>query len=279
MNGESRGRFFTCDGMKPSQGRRPWVKLWVNDWLEGTTRFQMSDAQRAFWIDLLAMAGRSRFGGVVCAGKDGEVWIGYPISKFQGLLAEPLDIEATFDLFQRTGKIKLEVSGEGSRMLYTIWILNWARYQSEYERKRAERAKRKGNLSPEVPSDVPNTSGEVSHPMSQECTSTEERREKKDGDGEKRERASLSPPTPETITRAFGAMKCEPFGSKAFQALWAEEWSSPSADGFSDSMERCIQRAKSLRIEVPGRFFQMKREVEKTEAAVAGHELRSRTPL
>jgi hypothetical protein len=120
--------------MKPSTGRRSWVKLWVNDWLEGTTRYQMTDAQRAFWIDLLAMAGRSRFGGVVCSGKDGDAYIGYPLSKFQGLLAEPLDILATFDLFERTGKITLHANGEELRRLFVIYITNWTRYQSEYER-------------------------------------------------------------------------------------------------------------------------------------------------
>lgn len=52
------------------------IKLWVNEWLDGTTRFQMSGAQRAFWIDLLAMAGRSRFPGIICAGMDGELYVG-----------------------------------------------------------------------------------------------------------------------------------------------------------------------------------------------------------
>jgi hypothetical protein len=120
--------------MKPTQGRRTWIKVFVDDWLEGTTRYQMSDAQRAFWIDLLAMAGRSRFGGIVCSGKDGEQLIGYPLSKFQGLLAEPFDIEATFALFERTEKITMQVSGEGNRKLYVLFITNWARYQSEYDR-------------------------------------------------------------------------------------------------------------------------------------------------
>jgi hypothetical protein len=127
--------------MKPTVGQRTWFKVFVNDWLEGTTRYQMSDAQRAFWIDLLAMAGRSRFGGIVCSGKDGEQLIGYPLSKFQGLLAEPLDVEATFALFERTGKITLEVSGEGSRKLYVLHVTNWAKYQSEYDRTKQYRRK------------------------------------------------------------------------------------------------------------------------------------------
>src|SRR5690349_12235161 len=101
--------------MRPTVGRRTWIKVFVNEWLEGTTRYQMSDAQRAFWIDLLAMAGRSRFGGIVCSGKDGEELIGYPLSKFQGLLTEAFDVEGTFALFERTGKITMQVSGEGPR--------------------------------------------------------------------------------------------------------------------------------------------------------------------
>jgi hypothetical protein len=107
--------------------------LWVNEWLDGTTRYQMSSAQRAFWIDLLAMAGRSKFGGVVCSGKDGENWVGYPLNKFQGLLAEPVDILATFDLFIKTGKIRLEKNGTDPE-LYVVFILSWDRYQSEYQR-------------------------------------------------------------------------------------------------------------------------------------------------
>lgn len=124
----------TVHAMKPTQGRRTWFKVFVDDWLEGTTRYQMSGAERAFWIDLLAMAGRSRYGGIVCSGKDGDQLIGYPLSKFQGLLAEPIDLEGTFALFERTGKITMQVSGEGTRKLYVLFITNWARYQSEYDR-------------------------------------------------------------------------------------------------------------------------------------------------
>ena len=154
--------------MKPSDGRRTWVKLWVNDWLEGTTRYQMSDAQRAFWIDLLAMAGRSRFGGVVCSGKDGDEWIGYPLAKFQGLLSEPIDVLATFELFRRTGKITLQVTNNSDPFsdandansrandivftpkLYTIFICSWDRYQSEYERVKKYRKPKYGNATGKV---------------------------------------------------------------------------------------------------------------------------------
>ncbi|HEV2340252.1 MAG TPA: hypothetical protein VGS15_00470 [Candidatus Acidoferrales bacterium] len=147
--------------MKPSCGGRRWVKLWVNEWLEGTTRYQMSDAQRAFWIDLLAMAGRSQFGGVVCSGKDGDQFVGYPLAKFQGLLSGSIDVLATFELFRRTGKIELQVDGETPK-LYTIFILSWARYQSEYERTKKYRTR---TATPK--------STEMLHPKSRESNTTE----------------------------------------------------------------------------------------------------------
>lgn len=127
--------------MNPRFGSRSWVKLWVNEWLEGTTRYQMTDGQRAFWVDLLAMAGRSRSGGVVCSGKDGDRWIGYPLVKFQGLLSESIPILETLDLFKSTGKITFQVDGNSPK-LYTIFISNWTRYQSEYERQKKSRTKR-----------------------------------------------------------------------------------------------------------------------------------------
>ncbi len=126
--------------MKPTEGGRTWIKLWVNEWLEGTTRYQLTSAQRAFWTDLMAMAGRGRYGGVVCAGKDGDTYIGYPVSKYQGLMPEKFDVLKAFALFEETEKIRVEVSGE-SLKLYTVFILNWARYQSEYERTKKYRRK------------------------------------------------------------------------------------------------------------------------------------------
>lgn len=154
--------------MKPTQGRRTWVKLWVGDWLDGTTRYQMSDAQRAFWIDLIAMAGRGRIGGIVCSGKDGDTLIGYPLKVFEALMSEPIDVLKTFALFERTGKITVEVSGDSPK-LYIIHILSWEHYQSEYERNKKYRE----------PSSKPSTkkvhpkSQPKSHAVSQKSSVTE----------------------------------------------------------------------------------------------------------
>ena len=102
------------------------MKLWVNEWLDGTTRFQMSGAQRAFWIDLLALAGRSRYPGIVCAGMDGDRYVGYPLKTFAALDAgAEIDLVATFDLFARTGKVIVEVTTEAPVKLYMVRICNW----------------------------------------------------------------------------------------------------------------------------------------------------------
>jgi hypothetical protein len=119
--------------MKPGDGGRKWIKLWVNEWLDGTTRWQTTSVQRAFWTDLLAHAGRGRIGGVVCSGQDGDTLIGYPIKWFEALSPEPIDVLETFALFERTGKIRVEVSDDELK-LYVVHILNWGKYQSEYAR-------------------------------------------------------------------------------------------------------------------------------------------------
>jgi len=48
--------------------RRQWIKLWVEEWLGGTTRFELDPAERSVWADLLAMAGRSKFPGIIASG-------------------------------------------------------------------------------------------------------------------------------------------------------------------------------------------------------------------
>jgi hypothetical protein len=148
--------------MNAQFGRRAWVKLWVTDWLDGTTRYEMSGAQRAFWIDLLAMAGRSRIPGMICAGRIGERIVGYPLSVFNGLdAAGELNVAATLDLFESSGKIQVEVTQEAPLKLLKIKILNWEKYQSEYSRqKRYRDQKLQPKLQPETRlSDM--TEGEV----------------------------------------------------------------------------------------------------------------------
>lgn len=161
---------------------RSWIKLWVPEWLDGTSRYEMSGGQRAFWVDLLTLAGRSRIPGVVCAGEDPNNLFGYPLDRYAGILGDgSVDILETFKLFESQGKIEIVVTREESPRLYAIRILSWAKYQSEYMRQRAYRAKvrpktRRG-ASKVTPKNTPRL------PVEGEG----------EGDGEKREKNKIQP--------------------------------------------------------------------------------------
>jgi hypothetical protein len=118
--------------------RRQWVKLWVNEWLDGTTRFELTAAQRLLWVDLLALAGRSRFPGFIYAGTgQGGEKVGYPIAYLAGVLQmDETDTNNALKLLAAHGHITLD---EISPEKYVIGIVNWEKYQSEYLRQRAYR--------------------------------------------------------------------------------------------------------------------------------------------
>ena len=103
---------------------RPWIKLWVAPWLDGTTRYEMSGSQRAFWVDLLALAARSRIAGTISPGQMNGKILGYPLALFQSFQPD-IDVMSTLELFQSTGKIALIY--DGNRI--AVKILKWEFYQ------------------------------------------------------------------------------------------------------------------------------------------------------
>jgi hypothetical protein len=106
------------------------------------------------WADLLALAGDSRFPGIVTPGEDGQgKFIGYPPSYFAGLFrcSEGKVIEA-FELFEQQSRIHRGDGGE-------IHIVNWEKYQSEYQEKR--RRKQYKQKSAQVTANVRQNSAAV----------------------------------------------------------------------------------------------------------------------
>jgi hypothetical protein len=250
-------------------GKRSWVKLWTNEWLDGTTRYQMSDPQRAFWVDLLAMAGKSRWPGIICAGKDGEQFVGYPQNRFQSLMAGPIDIEATFALFKRTGKIELEVTSEGPPKLYKIELLNWDKYQSEYQRLKKYR-------EPQYAKGTLRSTAEVT-PQRERKTQiqTETEKEKQTTAAEAVAAVPGGVATASADKRtltAFESIRVKPFGARSFQEGWRNAYegiadSNPSS--FVEAMEETIQTCIARRVKVPRKFFELKRAIEKMEVEVS----------
>jgi hypothetical protein len=240
--------------VNPRFGKRSWVKLWVNEWLDGTTRFEMTDAQRAFWIDLLAMAGRSRFPGRICAGQVEGVFIGYPLNKFQALMSEPIDIGATLDLFVKSGKIRLTVTQESPTKLVMLELVNWDKFQSEYQR---QKKYRKRGLQPsDSRSDTQSNNTEVEVDSEVEV----------DTEREQRQRKGSTAPADRNLILCFQALGHKPFGDAKFQKIWAEEYAGAGSEpNWTDIMEVVIQRCQSLRVTVPGLFYKHKHEIEKGE--------------
>lgn len=120
---------------KPS--KKNWVKLWVDEWLTGTTRFELSEKQRSIWIDLLAMAGKSRFPGIIASGKYDNGYRGYPLSYLSGTLVyDATDFKDALNQCEKYGKIKIEYMEHDGSENVVIFINSWAKYQSEYLRQR-----------------------------------------------------------------------------------------------------------------------------------------------
>ena len=128
-----------------------WVPLWIDSWLFGSTRIELTLEQRAIWIDLLAFAGKDQ--GFIRANEG----IPYPIEQLAGLLRVPVELlKLTIDRCLETGKLT-KMPDE------TLYITNWKRYkltpqyrrrlkeeespkeEERIEEKRVEESKGKGN--------------------------------------------------------------------------------------------------------------------------------------
>lgn len=109
---------------------RRWVKIWVNECLTGTVRFDFTPAERSVWYDLLILAGNCRADGVIAAGPGRP----YPHNWIAGTLNIPQDLlETTLKKCEEFGRVKEDENG--------IRIINWSKYQSEYDRQKPYRQK------------------------------------------------------------------------------------------------------------------------------------------
>ena len=127
------------DKARPFQvTRRTWFKMFAEEWLDGTMRFQLSHEQRAIWADLLALAARSRYPGIICAGETNGEYTPYP----SGWIARRLNHSArkfrqALVLFEQQDRISNENG--------VIKILSWSKYQSEYKRQLPYRSTNQGS--------------------------------------------------------------------------------------------------------------------------------------
>lgn len=112
---------------------RTWVKIYCDSWLSGTLR-EETPALRGVWADLLALAGSGKYGDT-------------------GQISLQNDVGLSDLQFQKV----LNLSKKGwqkakNRLIFTeriainaqnvVTILNWKKYQSEYERQKPYRNKK-----------------------------------------------------------------------------------------------------------------------------------------
>ena len=119
-----------------------WIKLWVAESLRGTIRFDFTPEERGIWYDLLALAGDCRQEGLIAPGDR----IGYPRQWIANTLNIPLPLlNQTLKKCIKTKRI------EGTKR--GLKIISWAKYQSEYERQKPYRERRKyeGKKPPRQP--------------------------------------------------------------------------------------------------------------------------------
>lgn len=120
---------------------RSWIKIWVAESLRGTMRFDFTPAERGVWYDLLALAGDGRQDGLIAPGKDQK----YPLRWIAGTLnISPSLLHRTLEKCKTYSRIEVNDNG--------IRILNWNKYQSEYERQKPFRLQHK--LHQKLPIDI-----------------------------------------------------------------------------------------------------------------------------
>ena len=112
--------------------RRPWIKLYPIDCLDGSIRYQLEPDERGVWYDLLNFSAICANPGVI-ADKDGRP---YPHSFIANRLNIELELlEATLAKCYEEGRCQESDGG-------VIAITNWSAYQSEYQRQKPYRDKK-----------------------------------------------------------------------------------------------------------------------------------------
>lgn len=111
--------------------RRPWVKFWVNECLDGTVREELTAEERGVWYDLILISARGRTPGVISANESQSM----SRNRLAGILNIPLELlERTLKKAVEQKRIKVDNNG-------LIHIMNWDKYQSEYQRQKKYRKK------------------------------------------------------------------------------------------------------------------------------------------
>lgn len=94
-----------------------WVPWYVDSWIFGSSRIELTRAQRSDFLDLVLLAGKDN--GYIRA----NATTPYPLAQLAGLLCiEPADLEETIRRCIEVGKIERRENG-------VLYIVNWDAYK------------------------------------------------------------------------------------------------------------------------------------------------------
>ena len=111
--------------------RRNWIKLYVDQCLRGSMMTELDPAERFVWFGFLLLAGDSSFEGRICITET----VGYTDEQLASMLK--VDVQLLRTAKRKMVKFEKIAVHEGN----VIEILNWKKYQSEYDRQRPYRGK------------------------------------------------------------------------------------------------------------------------------------------
>ena len=136
--------------MQKKEANLKWFPIWVEKWLWGSTRLELTIEERAVWIDLLAIA--SKDGGHIRANEGYP----YPPEQLAGMLRIPVELlNHAIERCLETGKLRKDNDG-------SLYVVNWDEYQfSDRYLRKLKKTKHnitlhnRGSKKPEPCSDKP----------------------------------------------------------------------------------------------------------------------------
>lgn len=127
--------------MAKAKRLRTWIKIYPQQCLQGSIRWQLSAAERGVWYDLLNLAALQPTPGII-ADSDGRAVPDWFIAQLLNISVDLL--EQTLEKCEKEGRIERDDTG--------IRIVNWNAYQGNYEKPEKynrQRQQRNQNKLPE----------------------------------------------------------------------------------------------------------------------------------
>lgn len=95
----------------------PWIPLWIDKWLFGSTRIELKPDERSVWVDLMVLSAKDR--GFIRANEG----VPYGFQQLAGMLC--IDVE----LLLRTVEKCKDVGKVVEQAYHTFYLPSWEEYK------------------------------------------------------------------------------------------------------------------------------------------------------